>query len=148
MNHLGPTETAEEALVTIVDDDEQIASALGSWFDLRGLYTTQHASGESLLLALRNIDGTLLHDIDPSGLALSRPLAGAVLDLNLGGMNGIELAKRLRALHETLPIVIISALPREDLARYGDLPLGVKYLKKPFDLNRLEDALFQKLATH
>ena len=36
-------------VVAIVDDDEQISSALKTWFEFGGLQTSLHSSSESLL---------------------------------------------------------------------------------------------------
>jgi CheY-like chemotaxis protein len=127
-------------LIAIVDDDDQISSALGAWFELCELRTAHHPSGESLLQTLHSEGGVLSvrEGEDPSRAV---PLLGAVLDLNLTGMNGLELARALRALSGSLPIVIITAIPPHDLAQYGTTPPGVRCLKKPFDLDALEQAL-------
>jgi hypothetical protein len=42
-------------------------------------------------------------------------------------------------LYSGLSLVIITALGEEDRLRYGMLPSGVQCLKKPFDLDTLEN---------
>jgi DNA-binding response OmpR family regulator len=131
-------------VVAIVDDDPQISRALGLWLDLHGLRTVHHISGESLLNSIHQDNGVLtLHfgTIKPVVI----PLVGAVLDLNLPGITGIELAKALRLRSPVMPLVIVTALREEERVRYGAPPLGVRCLKKPFDLDALEDALFPLL---
>jgi len=72
-------------------------------------------------------------------------LVGAVLDVNLPGVNGIDLAVMLRDMAPELPITIITALHDDERVRYGQPPLGIRCLRKPFDLDALEDALFPLL---
>ena len=128
-------------MVAIVDDDPQISRALGVWLDLHALRASHHIAGESLLQVIRLQDGKPVMQIGVSN-PVSFPLVGVVLDLNLPGINGIELARTLRRLAPTLPLVIVTALGNEDRRPYGPLPSGVCCLKKPFELDELEAALF------
>jgi DNA-binding response OmpR family regulator len=131
-------------IVAIVDDDPQISRALGMWLELHGLRATHHISAESLLQSVRQENGRLTLHIGVSN-PLVFPLVGAVLDLNLPGATGFELAQSLRQLAPDLPIAIITALREEERLRYGSPPPGIRCLKKPFDLDALEDALFPLL---
>lgn len=131
-------------MVAIVDDDPQISRALGAWLDLHALRASHHISGESLLQAIQLKDGKLVIQIGVSN-PISFPLVGAVLDLNLPGINGIELARSLHRLMPSLPLVIVTALGAEDRMPYGPLPAGVRCLKKPFELDDLEGELFPHL---
>lgn len=145
MNDVGTGSNANPSLaatgvVAVVDDDEHVASALGSWLELHGLATVCHATAEALLETLLPL---------PEGIAVAtgapasvrRPLLGAVLDLNLPGIDGVALAHQLRWLAPDLPLVLITALRDEDRLSYGALPSGVRCLRKPFSLDVLEDAL-------
>ena len=132
-------------VVAIVDDDPQIAGALGMWLELQGLGATCHLSAESLLDLLRLQDGQLTIQF---GGAHPEVVLGAVLDLNLPGKSGVELARMLRALTPDLPITLITALGVEQRGGYGKLPSGVQCLKKPFDLDALELALFPLAAPY
>ena len=131
-------------IVAVVDDDPGILRALVSWLDYHQLRATHHSSGESLLSLLRHKDGNLLMTLGVMD-AVPFVLAGAVLDVNLTGISGMEVARRLRALCPSLPIVVVTALPADDLERYGALPEGAQCLRKPFDLDALEAALFPLL---
>ncbi|MDD2742735.1 MAG: response regulator [Rhodocyclaceae bacterium] len=128
-------------IVAIVDDDPHVSWALGRWLELHGLEAAHHISAESLLHGIHLENGVLaLPSADSNLLAL--PLVSAVLDLNLPGATGFELAKSLRRMAPKLPIVIITALHDEEWSLFGCPPPGVCCLKKPFDLDVLEDALF------
>jgi len=127
-------------IVAIVDDDPYISCALGMWLELYGLRAAHHTSGESLLQAIHQEEGRLVVNI-AVGNDVELPLIGAILDLNLPGVTGIELAHTLRDLAPELPLTIITALRDDERARYGNPPPGICCLKKPFDLDLLEDAL-------
>ncbi len=131
-------------IVAIVDDDPQISRALGLWLELHGLRAVHHISGESLLQSIHENDGVLTLRFGNSTPVVI-PLVGAVLDLNLPGITGIELAMVLRNLSPVLPVAVITALLEDERVRYGTPPPGVRCLKKPFDLDALENALFPLL---
>jgi len=138
---VGADETALRGMVAIVDDDPHISRALGSWLELNSLRATHHTSAESLLQAVHAGAGALTIHLGVDNPVVF-PLVGAVLDLNLPGATGIELATRLRRMAPGLPLVIITALRDDERERYGQPPPGIRILKKPFDLDDLEDALF------
>ncbi len=117
--------------VALVDDDPQILEALAVWLQTMGMTPCRFESAEDLLAALKAPQS-----------ALSRDLAGAVLDINLKQMHGLELAHELRNLFPRLPLVMISALNVDEIAQLGTLPAKAACLRKPFDLEALEDALF------
>jgi DNA-binding response OmpR family regulator len=127
--------------VAIVDDDLDILNALGMWLNLHSLHSTAHHSGESLLSSIQQENGNLItcfNILNP----VRFQLVGAVLDLDLPGVSGIELARILRNLNPDLPITIITALSADEITRFGNLPSGIRSLEKPFDLDELENALF------
>ena len=66
---------------------------------------------------------------------------GLVLDIHLGGISGIELRRRLFAAGSKLPVVFITAHD-DERTRIEALAVGcVDYLQKPFESNRLIQAL-------
>jgi len=136
-----PTPTSPRGIVAIVDDDAQLSRALGSWLDLYQLRAAHYVSAESLLQSIGQTDGNLTLQLGITA-PIRIPLMGAVLDLNLPGMAGIELARVLRGMAPGLPLVLITATREGERGRYGPLPPGIRCLKKPFDLDALEDALF------
>lgn len=138
---MAPTPVSPRGIVAIVDDDPHISRALGSWLDLYQLRAAHHVSAESLLQAIHQENGRAMLRLGITS-PISIALMGAVLDLNLPGMTGIELAKVLRGMAPGLPLVLITATREDERGRYGNPPAGVRILKKPFDLDALEDALF------
>jgi putative nucleotidyltransferase with HDIG domain len=71
-----------------------------------------------------------------------------VIDLELPGMNGLELLERLKGVQpDILPIIITQHLTNENLLRA--LQLGVKgFLVKPFGMSELLDSIKKILSDH
>ncbi len=127
-----------QGMVALVDDEVQIVQALKALLSLKDVAASVHESAESLLAALTQRDGQLwLVDADGEPTRLG----AVVLDLNLPGMNGADLAAELHRLRPQLPIVMITAaLDEKLLARVQAMP-DVTLLSKPFTLESLEQAL-------
>ena len=136
--------TPSPGVVAVVENDSHIAQVLGVWLELQGLHAACYLSGESFLQAVHEESGQFTLPASAGNPVASR-LVGAVLDLNLPGISGFELAATLRRFDPGLPLVIITALREEERVRYGAPPPGVRCLKKPFDLDVLEDALLPLL---
>lgn len=133
-SHQGLTGITNSGFVAVVDDDEQIAQAIAMWLDMLGTHSQVFSSGESLFSSLNT-------NHPEQDFQLPSSLKAAILDLNLPGSNGIEIANRLRSTIPNLPIVLVSAMNAEDLSKFGKLPEGVRFFKKPFELEDLESAL-------
>jgi len=132
-----------DGAVALVDDDEHIARALELWLQVSSLSPSLHLSAESLLESLQIHEGQAwvpVTSLDETPVRWA-PLVAAVMDLNLTGINGFELARRLRELAPEVPLVVITAASDEDLERHGPAPQGVVCLRKPFRLDELERVL-------
>ena len=127
-----------QGMVALVDDEVQIVQALKALLSFKGVAASVHESAESLLAALTQRDGQLwVADADGEPTRLG----AVVLDVNLPGMNGADLAAELHRLRPQLPIVMITAaLDEKLLARVQAMP-DVTLLSKPFTLESLEQAL-------
>lgn len=121
----GPAEVPPRALVV---DDSRVARAM-VMRALGGLYdVTQAASAEAALTVLANSDPFLL----------------AIIDWNMPGMTGVELARKLRESDDyaNLRIVMITTeVEAEGVIEALDAGVD-EYLMKPFD----RDSLLEKLA--
>jgi FixJ family two-component response regulator len=72
------------------------------------------------------------------------PANGAIIDINLPGMSGLELDERLRLEGRSIPTVFITAHDKPRPA-----PAGRIILQKPFDPQSLLEAIEHALgATH
>lgn len=64
-----------------------------------------------------------------------------LLDINLGGSNGIDIAKKVRIRHSKMPIVIISGCTETNELLEAACRLNlIDFLQKPYDLKQLMDA--------
>jgi two-component system response regulator MprA len=106
--------------ILVVEDDEQIASFLRRGLAYEGYEVDTAADGSAALTRARD----------------SRPDL-VVLDLMLPGMDGLEVCRRLRAAHSSLPILILTA--RDSVSdRVQGLDAGSDdYMVKPFALAEL-----------
>jgi len=112
--------------VVVVEDEEATRRALSLLLKLSGFSTASFASGEE---------------------ALRTPTQGrhpefALVDLDLPGMNGMDVIHRLRQRHAGIYAVLLTAADAERVAR---LAAGgsVAYLQKPVNFNELLDLLLQ-----
>jgi len=113
-------------VISIIDDNESIRSALRRLIRSIGLPAEDFASAEEFLLSSRSQDSACL-----------------ILDLQLPGMSGLELQSQLHVSNPGVPIVFISAHGDEQ-ARAKTLTAGaVEFLQKPFS----EEALFEAIKT-
>ena len=108
----------------IVEDDVAMRRSIERLLRASGYDTTAFASAEEFL------EG-----------AIGDRAMGLVLDIHLGGMSGIELRRRLAAANSSLPVVFITAYDDEATRREAIAAGCVDYLRKPFDANRLTEAL-------
>ena len=106
--------------ILIVEDEEQIASFLRRGLTYEGYEVETAADGTTALGKARDARPDLV-----------------VLDLMLPGMDGLEVCRRLRTAHSSLPILILTA--RDSVSdRVQGLDAGSDdYMVKPFALAEL-----------
>lgn len=114
--------------VLIVDDEDNHRRTLGIGLRLEGFIVEEAADGEQ---ALALLDETTV-DI-------------AIVDLMMPGINGLDLARRLRFRSPSVKVVLTSAyhLSERQLERAGVGAIG--FVPKPYDLPDLVRFLQEKL---
>jgi len=116
--------------VLIVQDDPDIRSLTAALFEDKELDTIECESAEAALAIM---------------LMGGREVAMIFADVRLRGvMDGFELAREVKLRWPLLPVILTSGLPRE---RVGDLPLGVAYMRKPWQPLNVLIAAEQALAS-
>ncbi len=75
------------------------------------------------------------------------PLELLLSDVVMPGMNGVELAARLRELRPGLPVVLTSGYAEEAVARFGPRVPGARFLPKPYTPESLSRSLREALGT-
>jgi DNA-binding response OmpR family regulator len=118
---LAPAPADTRRRVLLIEDDADIAEAIGYQMEKAGLAVRVARTGEEGLEAVRK------------GVDL------VLLDLNLPGMDGLEVCRMIRRQQTTahLPIIIVSARA-DEVDRVLGLEMGADdYVVKPFSLKEL-----------
>src|SRR5262249_2969005 len=107
----------------VIDDELQMLTAIDHLLTARGFTTQVFSSAEAFLAAC------------------TKDAACLVLDINLGGMSGIELRRRLASAGAQLPVLFIT--PGDDAATPGGAMAAgcVACLHKPFPADQLLGAI-------
>ena len=105
--------SASTTYVAVVDDDESVCRSFGRLLRAAGLQPITYDSAESFLADTK------------------RPQFGClVLDIQLGGMSGIELAKRLAAVGGRTPVIFITAHDDPEARRAAETLGCAAYFRK------------------
>jgi DNA-binding response OmpR family regulator len=125
---LGVRGNASEATVLVIDDDP-------SMHDILTVLGQQHAFG--IQFADDGLDG--LHVAESTDIDL------IVLDLNLPGLTGFDVCRRIRAAGIEIPIVMVSA-SSDPVDIVVGLEIGADdYVTKPFEIRELAARINAKL---
>lgn len=104
------------ATVFVIDDDDAVRDSLGLLLELSGQQVRGFASAEEFLAALG-----------------PQPYGCLVLDLRLGGMDGLSLQQELARRQLALPIVMITGHGDVAAARQALKGGAIDFLEKPVD---------------
>jgi two-component system, LuxR family, response regulator FixJ len=114
--------------IAVVDDDEALCASLTDFFRSVGYRAHAFPSAEAFLTA---VDRSCFDCI--------------VLDFHMPGMNGLDLAGKLRDLRIATPVILITALPDEWLSEQA-VAIGVRCLRKPCTTGVLLDCVESNLS--
>jgi FixJ family two-component response regulator len=117
-------------IISIVDDDESFRGAVKSLIRVLGLEPQTFASAEEFLNS-------------PS----LKNTACLISDVQMPGMSGIELQRRLLTAEPRLPIIFITAFPDEATERRVVQAGALGILHKPFDSDVLIDLVRRALGS-
>jgi FixJ family two-component response regulator len=116
-------------VIAVVDDDDSFRHAIMSFIRSLGYAVVQFASAEAFLKSDRLTETDCL-----------------ISDVQMPGMNGVELQAKLTAQGHHLPIIFMTALP-EIKARAQALAAGaIGFLAKPFNDEMLITCLSKALG--
>jgi FixJ family two-component response regulator len=99
--------------VAVVDDDEELCQSFGRLLRAAGFQPITYASAEALLADSKHPRFDCL-----------------VLDIELGGMSGIELAEHLLAKGHSTPFIFISAHEHLSTRARAEVPGAAAYFRK------------------
>ena len=125
---------AQNALILIVDDDEELTSLIARWLVAAGYRCETSSTGQQAIAAL----GKTLPDL-------------ILLDLDLGDMNGLEVLRALREKDRACAVIMLTAM--DDPAtivqamRAGAYDYMVKPVQRPKVLSASAEALSTVVAS-
>ena len=111
-------------VVVLVEDDYGMRQSLQCMLEVSGFITQTFCSAEALLAA----------EIADHARCL-------VLDVQLPGMSGFELQRRLRASGHVRPVIFITAHDTNAAREQAEALGAIAYLPKPFAAEALLDAV-------
>ena len=116
----------ESQRILVVDDEPNIADVISMALRYQGFEVETAGDGASALQAVASFRPHLL-----------------VLDIMLPDVDGFEVARRLKGEERTrsIPIVMLTALDRDEHRQRSKQMGVVAYLTKPFDPDRLMEAI-------
>jgi DNA-binding NtrC family response regulator len=104
--------------ILVVDDDPTMVFALEEIIGERGHATVSASSGPEALSKLCEVEVV-------------------ITDLQMGGMNGVELLRAIREQDDTLPVIILTAHGSEKAAVLAMKAGAYDYLTKPFNVDEV-----------
>ncbi|MEI6778359.1 MAG: response regulator [Chloroflexales bacterium] len=114
--------------VLIIDDEESVRTVLGRMITRLGYQVYEAAEGLTGLAALRDAGDDLV---------------AMIVDMTMPHMSGADVARAALDIHPSLPVVLMSGYPSEDLVREHGLIGQVRFLQKPFSFGTIRDLLAQ-----
>lgn len=115
--------------ILVVDDEPEVRNLLARFFGRKN-YTVLGAETGAECLAV-----------------LERDTVDAVLlDLHMPGMSGLEVLRKIHAMHPDLPVVMITGDTDEELAKATLKEGAFDYVMKPMNFDYLERTIYVKLA--
>lgn len=122
---------AQERLIYIVDDEETISKLLEHWVTKKwGHQARCFATGEECLENLNVVPDAV------------------ILDIMLPGIGGVDTLREIKGRFPDLPVIMLSAQGKVDVA-IETLKLGATdYFSKPVDFSKLEISVKNAIQTH
>jgi len=121
------SETRKKILV--VDDEESIHLLYKEELEEEGYEVISAMTGEEGLKLFKEIKPDLV-----------------ILDINMPGMDGIEVLRQMKQMSPDIPVILSSAYPeyKQDLASWA----SDDYIVKSFNLDELKNSVKRHLAKH
>jgi FixJ family two-component response regulator len=118
-----------QKIVAVVDDDPGMRMATENLISSFGYDTETFESAEAFLNATATSEATCL-----------------VVDVQLGDISGVELARQLTADGFKYPIIFMTALDDERVRSQAEAAGAIAYLNKPFPPKLLIDAIVKAIG--
>ncbi|MBS4461704.1 response regulator transcription factor [Aerococcaceae bacterium zg-B36] len=103
--------------IIMIEDNESVTEMMGMFFEKEGFEASFYHDG---------LEGFQAYEQNPANWDL------AILDINLPSMDGIQICRKMRAISQTFPIIMLTAQDSESDQVIG-LEMGADdYVTKPF----------------
>jgi CheY-like chemotaxis protein len=112
--------------VLIIDDEETVRTVLVRMVTRLGYHAQEAETGPVGLTALREAGNDLV---------------ALLVDMSMPEMSGVEVARAALAIRPSLPVVLMSGHPGDELVREHGLTGQVRFLQKPFSFSMVRDLL-------
>jgi FixJ family two-component response regulator len=122
---------SQPEIISIVDDDPSARIATERLVRSLGWRACAFASSEEFLRSPQVTQASCL-----------------VSDVQMPGVDGLELQRRLGSLGYLIPVIFMSALPQDVIRERAMAAGAVCFLTKPFDAATLSDSINVALARH
>ncbi len=120
----------EPLRVLIVDDEEELVSAMAQRLAFRGFHVAAATSGAEALTHLREGDfGVLL------------------LDVRMPGTGGLKLMAQIKGQYPDLPVILFTGHGSAADAERGVQEGAFDYLMKPIDIDQLVEKIYSAAGT-
>lgn len=121
-NHLRPP-------ILVVEDESLVRMIAVDMFEEAGFKVIEASSGEKALRLLEECG----------------PLTALFTDVDLSNsIDGFYLARVVHEAHPEMPIIVVSG---QYVAKNGDLPMGARFIGKPYDPQRVTATLNEMIAS-
>ncbi len=114
----------EQPRILIVDDEEDLTSAMVERLELRGFQVEAATSGIEALKRVSETDFDVL-----------------ILDVKMPGIDGLQLMAEINRQHLDLPVILLTGHGSAAEAERGMREGAFDYLMKPIDLNTLVEKI-------
>jgi len=118
---------SDKKKILVVDDEESIHLLYKEEFEEEGYEVTSAINGEEALELFDKIEPDLV-----------------ILDINMPGMDGIEVLRKMKEKRPDIPVILSSAYPeyKQDLASWA----SDDYIVKSFDLEELKESVRRHIS--
>ena len=121
MIDLKKPKTLRDRLILIVDDESNILSILSKMIKRLGYNVEKASDGEKALELLKNKEFDLV-----------------ISDINMSGMDGMNLLKKIKAETSTLPVILTTGFDEEEVLPLVRTKVADGFIQKPFRMTELE----------
>ncbi len=109
--------TSNKPLIAIVDDDESVGRAMERLVRSLGMAAETYVSSEDFLNQIESLPSFQLDCV--------------IVDVQMPGLNGLDVQRRLRCIHKNIPVIFITAYDNPAAREQALAGGAVAFLRKP-----------------